>query len=233
MCRCSNERCAMVSPSFVAWMSLPMVRLGEAYHVDGMDEFHGSNIEVHLVFLEDTLGTPSLKGEFSRVPLCVLSDLVAIRPQESLDSVGIVLVGWDRHGLDDRIELDPGVGLLWHLLAAMVFQGNFLGLCVENVLLVLCSLEICLGGMIDAEIPYQSVSDLIVCLYPHCTVFDGMLWKISVVALGDHVLDFYENYVGIGVLPMCFAIGDYLFYDTDRLSPYSMATITISIRLLQ
>mmetsp|Transcript_13826 Transcript_13826/g.28539 ORF Transcript_13826/g.28539 Transcript_13826/m.28539 type:complete len:86 (-) Transcript_13826:1-258(-) len=81
--------------------------------------------------------------------------------------------------------------------------------------------------MINAEIPYQPVADLIVRLYPHCTVFDGMLWKISVVALCDHVLDFYRN----KCLPMPFAIGDYLFYDVDRLSQYSMATITISIRL--
>ena len=114
-----------------------MIDLGESYHVDGMDKFHRSNIEVHLVFLEYKLGAPPLKREFPCVPLCVLSDLVAVRPQESLDSVGIVLVGWDWHGLDYRIKLNPGVGLLRHLLAAMVFQGNFLGLCFENVLLVL------------------------------------------------------------------------------------------------
>ncbi len=44
-------RDVQISPSFAAWMSLPMIDLGESYHVDGMDKFHGSNIEVHLVFL--------------------------------------------------------------------------------------------------------------------------------------------------------------------------------------
>jgi len=107
-----------------------------------MDEFHRADIEVHLVFFEDALCAPSLEGEFSRISLGVLSDLVAVRPQQPLDPGRIVLVGRNRHRLDDRIELDPtvtpgtGIGFLFgFVVPTMVLQGDFFGRGREYVLL--------------------------------------------------------------------------------------------------
>ena len=157
-----------------------------------MDELHRSDVEVHLVFLQDTLCAPSLKGELSGVALRVLSDLGTIRPQESLDTIRIILVRRNWHGFHDRIELYPGVSLLRNSLSAVVLERDLLGSCFENVLLVLRTdrLDIRLGTMIYSKTAYQSMSDLIISLYPHGTEVHRV-----VIRFGNHLETLVERYL--------------------------------------
>jgi hypothetical protein len=164
-----------MNPIIAGWEICPLApSLRKSHNVDGMDEFHRADIEIHLVFFEDVLRAPSLESEFPRVSLRVLFDLAAVRPQELLDPVRIVLVGGNRHRLDDRIELDPGIELLCNLAAnTVVLQGDFFGPCGENVLLIrVHCLAIRLERMIYAETSYQSVADLVIGFYPHIAVIE-------------------------------------------------------------
>lgn len=214
--------------------------LWKSHNVDGMDEFHRADIEIHLVFFEDVLCAPSLKGEFPRVPLRVLFDLAAIRPQELLDPVRIVLVGRNRHRLDDRIELDPGIELLCNLAAStVVLQGDFFCPSGENVLMLfrVHRLAIRLERMINAETSYQSVADLIIGFYPHIAVIEWTLVHVLVIVLCYHVGNYVrivwfgsiyvsswlilwckKTFIGLVVSPGCNSIRyywQYLFYSSS------------------
>mmetsp|Transcript_14390 Transcript_14390/g.33488 ORF Transcript_14390/g.33488 Transcript_14390/m.33488 type:complete len:92 (-) Transcript_14390:370-645(-) len=79
---CNVSRKSAIYPIIAVWMEYlsrnPSSRISN--NVNGMYEFHGSNIKIHLVLFENTLCAPSLEREFPRVPLCVLSNFGPVRP---------------------------------------------------------------------------------------------------------------------------------------------------------
>lgn len=136
--------------------------------MDGMNKLHGPDIQVHLIFLQDILCAPSLEGEFSRISLGILPNLGTVRPYQSLDSVRIIEMRWNRHRLDDRIELNASVIIItttgiigglcllcYYRLAlaissivvtsssTVVLQWDFLSGCGEDILLILLAVPHC------------------------------------------------------------------------------------------
>lgn len=165
-------------PFIVAWVCFLFARLWVSYYMDGMNEFHWANVEIHLIFFENILCAPPFERKFPCIPLGILSNLGSIRPYQPLDSVWIMLMRWNRHCFDDRIELDPGIGPRHRLFAAVVLQRYVLCSRGENVLLIAYSAtHIRFWWMVDTKTPYQPTADLIVALRSHA---GGRIYGISV-----------------------------------------------------